>query len=295
MPRCIDLGSRWLKRAVELGDKFGEATAHSRLGIVFAAGGGRAAEARGHFATATAIFSAHGNVAATAGELLNEAVLETRLGFFDRARRTTEKAVALFEKLQDARGRLTGLANLALVRGCERDLEGARLAANEALEASRELGFGLIEASALENLAFAEGFDGDLTNAIAHGEASLEARVRSQSEIWSSKVLADLAVWHAALGNLGKARDYAQRMLAGEESFVRSTEWPEYCYWAAAQVFRLHGDTQAAARMLERAHRIMETTAQELEGEDRERFLSIAWHRDIEAAARRNLWPDPAR
>jgi|HubBroStandDraft_4_1064222.scaffolds.fasta_scaffold00001_162 DNA-binding SARP family transcriptional activator/tetratricopeptide (TPR) repeat protein len=295
MPRCIDLGTRWLKRAAESGDKFGEAIAHSRLGIVLASGGGRAAEAREHFATATAIFSAHGNVNATAGELLNQSVLETRLGFFDRARVATEKAVELFEDLQDARGRLTGLANLALVRGCEKDLDGARSAANEALTAARELGFGLIEASALENLAFAEGFAGDFVNAIAHGEASLEARVRSQSEVWSSKALADLAIWHAALGNLETALACTQRMLAGEESFVRSTEWPEYCYWSAAQVFRLHGDTAVAARMLQRAARIMEATASELDPEDRDRFLAIVWNRDIAAAVASDRWPNPPR
>ncbi len=295
MPRCIELATRLLELSTASGDRFGEAVAHSRLGIVLASVGGSSAEARRHIAASTAIFSEHGNVSATAGELLNQAVLETRVGFFDRARAATEKAVALFERVGDARGRLTGLGNLALVSACERDLERAQRAAQDALEPSRELGFTLIEASILENLAFAEGATGHYTGAILHAEASLEVRARSQSEIWSAKTLADLAIWHAALGDLERAREYARRMLEHEETFARSTEWPEYCYWAAAQVFRLLGDLTLTARMLKRARHITDATAQELEPEDRERFLAISWHRDIAEAARNDLWPNPPR
>ena len=82
----------------------------------------------------------------------------------------------------------------------------------------RRLEFGLIEASALENLAFAEATAGKLTEAIAHAEAALEVRARSQSQVWASKTLADLAVWHAALANLPAARDHVRRMLADEKS-----------------------------------------------------------------------------
>ncbi len=295
MPRCIELGTRLLELSTASGDRFGEAVARSRLGIVLASVGGRSAEAREHIAASTAIFSEHGNVSATAGELLNQAVLETRVGFFDKARAATEKAVTLFERVGDARGRLTGLGNLVLVSACERDLAAARRAAGEALEASRELGFSLIEAAVLENLAFAEGAAGDYADAIAHAEASLEVRARSQSQIWSAKTLADLAIWQAALGNLERAREYAQRMLASEETFLRSTEWPQYCYWAAAQVFRLLGDRATAARMLKQAKQIMESTAQELDPEDREHFLGIAWHRDIAEAVRYDAWPIPPR
>jgi DNA-binding SARP family transcriptional activator/tetratricopeptide (TPR) repeat protein len=295
MQRCIELGTRLIELSDASGDRFAEAVAHSRLGIILASVGGRSAEARRHLAASTEIFSEHGNISATAGELLNRAVLETRVGFFDRAREATQQAVALFDRVGDARGRLTGLGNLVLVGACERDLEAARQAAGDALDAARELGFSLVEAAIIENLAVVEAADGDYAGAIAYAEASLELRERSQSEVWSAKTLGDLAIWHAAIGNLDRAGEYARRMLDHEDTFMRSTEWPELCYFAAAQVFRLLGETAKSAAMLGQARGIMESTAQELEPEDRERFLGISWHRDIAAAAGDDLWPDPPR
>jgi hypothetical protein len=94
-----------------------------------------------------------------------------------------------------------------------------------------ELAFGLIEPSAPENLAFAEAAAGKLTDAIA---------------------LADLAVWHAALANLPAAHNHVRRMLTDEKGLPDTTEWPEYCYWAAAQVFRLEGNMPQASRALDR-------------------------------------------
>ncbi len=293
--RCLDLGQRWLDRAVALGDRPAEARARGRVALALTAAGTRYAEAREHFASAVRFCTEVGNESGTAGELLNQAVLETRLGAFDKAVAATEKAVALFERLRDDRGRVIGLANLGFLRACAANLEGAQAAAREARQLARRLGFGLIEASALENLAFAEAAAGKLTTAIAHAEAALVLRGRSQSQVWASKTLADLAVWHAARANLPAARDHVDRLLADEKAISTSTEWPEYCYWAAAQVFRLEGNTHGASRALERAHQMMQAAADGLDPADRESFVAIPWHVDIAAAARQGVWPDPPR
>ena len=200
--RCLNLGQRRLDRAVALGDGFAEARARGHLAIALSAAGTRYAQAREHFAHAVSFLREAGDLNGTAGELLSEAVLETRLGWFHKAVDATEKAVALFERSGDDRGRVIGLANLGLLRACAADVEGAQSAALEALQLARRLEFGLIEASALENLAFAEAACGKLTQAVAHAEESLDIRARSQSQVWTSRTLADLAVWHAALGNL---------------------------------------------------------------------------------------------
>jgi tetratricopeptide (TPR) repeat protein len=226
---------------------------------------------------------------------LNQALLETRLGSFDKAVAATEHAVALFESVHDDRGRVIGLANLGFLRACAANVEGAQLAAREASRLARRLEFGLIEASALENLAFAEAAAGKLTKAIAHAESALELRARSQSQVWASKTLADLAVWHAARGNLPAARAHVRRLLTNEKAISTSTEWPEYCYWAAAQVFRLAGNLPEASRALERARRMMQAAVDSLDAADRETFAAIPWHRDIAAAAERGVWPDPPR
>jgi tetratricopeptide (TPR) repeat protein len=172
---------------------------------------------------------------------------------------------------------------------------GAQSAAREARQLAHLLGFGLIEASALENLAFAEAAAGEVAQAIAHAEAALELRASSQSQVWASKTLADLAVWHAARGNLTAARNHVRRLVADEKSIAGSTEWPEYCYWAAAQVFHLERKATEASRALDRAQQMLQTVADGLDGADRQSFLAIPWHVDIVAAAQRGVWPDPPR
>jgi DNA-binding SARP family transcriptional activator/tetratricopeptide (TPR) repeat protein len=293
--RCLALGERWLDRAMARGDRPAEARARGRLALALSAAGTRYAEAREHFAHAELFFTEVGDLSKIAGELLNQALLETRLGSFDKAVAATEHAVALFESVHDDRGRVIGLANLGFLRACAANVEGAQLAAREARQLARRLEFGLIEASALENLAFAEAAAGKLTKAIAHAESALELRARSQSQVWASKTLADLAVWHAARGNLPAARAHVRSLLTNEKAISTSTEWPEYCYWAAAQVFRLEGNMPEASRALERARRMMQATADGLDAADRQTFAAIPWHRDIAAAAERGVWPDPPR
>ncbi len=295
LARCHALGTRSLELAVGLGDRPGEAQAHARLGVTLTAQGTQYARARDHFAQARRISAETGNLTGTAGQLLNQALLETRLGFFERAVAATEKAVEIFESVGDERGRAGGLTNLIFLRACVGEIAAARQAAGVALEVARKFGFGLLEASALENLGNAEAAAGDYARAVELAEASFDVRSRSESQVWSSKTLADVAIWYAALGNLPAARDAARRLLADEDAILRATEWPAYCYWAAAQIFHLASEEAEAAKTLDRARRMLLAAADELESEDRERFLAIPWHVDLMAAATDDRWPSPPR
>ena len=293
--RCFELATRYLELAIKLGDRPGEAHAHDRLAIALTAAGSQYAQAREHFATANRIYVETGNVTGRAGLLLNQALLETRLGFFDRAAANTEKAVELFDSAKDERGRVGGLTNLIFLRAYTGNIEGAREAGELALQLARRLGYGLLEASALENLGNAEAAAGNYARAIELAEASFAVRSDSESQVWSSKTLADVAIWHAALGNLPAARDAIARMTADEDAIMRGSEWPAYCYWAAAQIFRLAGEPREASRALDKARRLVMATARDLEPDDRERFLAIPWHADLSQAAASDVWPDPPR
>jgi predicted ATPase/DNA-binding SARP family transcriptional activator len=293
--RCLELSSRCLELAVKLGDRPAEAQAHGRVAVSLAASGTQSTEVRRHYATAERIYRESGNLAGSGGQLLNQALFEMRLGFFERALAATEKAVELFERASDERGRVGGLSNLIFLRAYTGHIAGAREAAELALERARQLGFGLTEASVLENLAFAEGVAGDYARAIALTEASFELRSRSESQVWSSTTLANFAIWHAALGNLPAAREAVQRLLADDDAIMRATDWPTHCYWAGAQIFRAAGDSAQAASALERARRLMLTTAEELEPADRASFLAIPWHVDLMEAVSHGVWPDPPR
>ncbi len=289
--RCRTIAERSMELSERMGDRPGEAQAHGRIGIALSADGAAAAQARERFATAARIYGESGNLSGTAAQVMNQAVLENRLGFFERAREATQKAIALFDRAGDGRGRVGGLANLVFLHVCTGELDAAREVAGQALELSRELGFGLLEASVLENLAAAEGAARNYPRAIELAEESFEVRRRSDSQVWSSKTLADVAIWYAAVGNLSAARDAIQRMLADENAILHGGDWPSYCYWAAAQIFHIDGDSKAAARTLERAKRLMTASANQLEPADRERFLSLPWHVALTKASASGEWP----
>jgi DNA-binding SARP family transcriptional activator/tetratricopeptide (TPR) repeat protein len=293
--RCRSLSERCLELAVKLGDRPAEAQGHGRLGVTLAAAGTEVVDARRHFAEAGRIYDESGNLAGTAAQLMNQALLENRIGFFDRAIDATKKAVYLFERAGDARGRVGALANLVFLYACTRQVPEARESAKTARDLARRFGFRFLEASVLENLAVAEAVAGDYAQAIEIAESSLELRAGSESEVWSSKTLADLAIWYGALGNLPAARDKVGRLLADEDAIMRATDWPSYCYWAAAQIFHLDGESAKATRARESARRLMQTTAEQLEAEDREYFLALPWHVDLMQAVTKNLWPNPPR
>jgi tetratricopeptide (TPR) repeat protein len=293
--RCLTLSTRCLELAVKLGDRSAEGQAHGRVAVSLQGSGTHFTEVRQHYATAARIYGETGNLAGSGGQLLNQGLFEMRLGFFERALAFTEKAVELFERASDERGRIGGLSNLIFLRAYTGQIAGARQAAELALERAQRFGFGLIEAAVLENLAFAEGMTGDYARAIELTKASFELRSRSEAPIWSSTTLANFAIWNAALGDVPAAREAVRRLIADHDAIMRATDWPTQCYWVAAQIFRVTGDSVAAASALQRARRLMVDTADELEPEDRESFLAIPWHVDLTRAAGTDVWPDPPR
>jgi tetratricopeptide (TPR) repeat protein len=291
--RCRSLGERCAELAVELGDRPAEAQARSRIGISLLASEAHTAEARLNFAAAARTYEESGDRSGAGAQLMNRAVLEAKLGFFDRASDATERAIALFERAGDERGRVGSLANLIYIKACLQDVKAARTAARNALEDARLHGFGLIEASILENLAFAEATAGNYHRAIELAEESFALRARSQSEVWSSKTLADVGTWYAKVGNFTTAVQTVRRLLSDEEAIARGSDWPAYCYWSAAQVLHAAGDSEAASRALECARRIMQISSDALlDPEDRASFLALPFHCEIARTAATGEWPD---
>jgi DNA-binding SARP family transcriptional activator len=295
MARGRALAERSVSVAVKMGDRPSEAQAFGRLGISLLASDAQIADARRYFAAAVRTYEESGDKIGTAAQAMNQSVLEARIGFFDRAVAATEKALRLFEEAVDVRGRLGALANLIYLRACAADVRGAHDAADRALDDVRLHGFGLLEASVLENLAFAEGSVGNFDRAIELAETSFEVRSRSESMVWSSKTLADVAIWYANRGKLDSALDAVTRLLADDDAIVRGADWPSYCYWAAAQVLHFAGRAGEAARPLAKANRLMRESAANLEPEDRAQFLGLPFHVDLRGAVESGAWPDPPR
>jgi DNA-binding SARP family transcriptional activator/predicted ATPase len=293
LPRCLDLSRHCVDLAAQLGDRPAEARALARLGISLQSVA--PAEARSKYAAATRIHEESGDRIGAAARELDLAVLDTRLGFFERAVESTRRAISRFDDVGDERGRLMSRSNLVYLLACLKDVVGARRTAEGALDDARREGFGLIEANLLENLAMAEGAAGNFKRAIDLAEASFTVRSRSESETWSAKTLADIAIWYANVGNLDAARDAAQRLLADDTAITNGADWPTYCYWSGAQILRLAGETDGATRALATARRLMTAEAETLEPEDRESFLALEFHRDIVRAVEYDEWPNPPR
>ncbi len=292
---AVALARQILELTTALADRPSQGRAHDALGVAITATGTDLAVARRHFAIALELLEESGQIDAAAGSLLNLSVLETRVGFFERGMALAERALKIFSRHHYGRGRIVSLENLAFLRAYTGDIDGAREAAQEVQSLAATLEYALSEASALENLAFTEARAGNFERALELAEASFEKRAQTESQVWSCKTLADAAIWHARLGDLPAARENVRRMLSDEESIVEATDFPTYCYWAAAQIFHLDGRDGDAARALDKARRLLQSTAGGLEGEDRAQYLSIPWNADMMAAAESGQWPKPPR
>jgi tetratricopeptide (TPR) repeat protein len=201
----------------------------------------------------------------------------------------------LFQRANDTRGRIGALSNLCFQYAFAGKTEDARRCGEEALGLARQCGYRLMEASTLENLAAAEGSAGEFDRAIEYAEASFDLRSRSQSQVWSGQTLGDVAIWYARRGNLPAARAAIQKMLADEAAIPRGNDWPEYCYWAASQIFHLEGRSVEAKRALDKSNRIMQRAAGGLDPEDRTTFFALPFHVDMRRTAETGIWPDPPR
>jgi len=291
LAQCLATGERWLERGIELGDRLAESKARVLLAVSLVALRERYAEARENFALAEAFYDEVNDRRGRASVFMNRAVMSAALCDFSAARDETARALEIFESLHDVRGTLLGRSNVALLEAVAGDPVHGAANARAALELARTGDYGLLEASALENLAIAEALMGHVDAAIEHGEEALLVRTRSQSDAWSGKALADLALWYAARGDLATARERIERMLANEP-YDLGTEWPQTCHWAAARILRASGESARAGEALARAKSLVDGCAAQIEPQRRDRYLNISWNREIADAAERDAWPE---
>jgi DNA-binding SARP family transcriptional activator len=293
--RAVEVAAEALAVAEQIGDRPTQARAHDRLAVSITATGRNIASARHHWAQSRELVEESGQINFAAGSLLNAAILETRLGFFERGLELTERSLEAFEKAGSPRGLAIALDNLVVLRAYTGRFEGAREAARRASAIADELDFAMQKASTVENLALAEAQTGNFELAISLAEESFERRKTFESNVWSCKTFADIAIWQANVGNLPAARDAILKLYQHEGEIVNATEFPTYCYWAAAQIFHLDGRVTEERRALQKGRQIMQNVAQELDDEDRAQYLGIAWHADLIRASDSNEWPSPPR
>jgi DNA-binding SARP family transcriptional activator len=293
--RAVEVATEMLAVAEQIGDRPIQGRAHDRIGISLTASGRDIASARLHFALARELIEESGQPNIAAGSLANAAILETRLGFFERGLELTERSLEAFERAEAPRGLVIVLDNLVLLRAYTGRFVEAREAARRGSELAEQLGFAMHTASIVENLAYVEAQMGDFEGAIALAEKSLERRKTLETNVWSCKTLADLAIWQANVGNMPAAREAIRELFKHEDDIVNATEFPTYCYWAAAQIFHIDGRAVDERNALQKARRIMFAVTDELDEADRAQYLAIPWNADVVRAAESGEWPSPPR
>jgi DNA-binding SARP family transcriptional activator len=287
--RCLAIAERWLERATALGDRYAESYARSRLGLSLFVARRDFARVRAELSRAIEISEELGSQMGTARTLMNRALLETELGDFADAGADTERALEIFEAIDDIRGKSLALSNIGLIRSLAGDPQRGRVDATAGYELAHSTEFRVLEACALENIAIAAAFCGDTAEAIRLGGAALALHEEAQSNKWSGRLRGDLALWHAARGDLDAARKQIEEMLALK--MPAATEWPQSCPWAAAQVLRHCGEDARARSELARARRLVAEVSGQLDGDELARYESIPWNRAIIAAHDRDEWP----
>ena len=287
--RCVAIASQWLERGIAMGDRLAEGDGRLRMAIALLSARRDIRRVRTELANAKAIFTELGSPRGIAGVLINGALLENEVGNFEGAMQLTEQSLELMDRLNDARGKATALSNLGVLRAATGDIEGGLRDAKAGIEVARSASLLIHEACAVENLAVATAFAGDVAEAVRLAEQALAMHRGLESSKWIGRLLGDLAVWHAQLGDLAAARSCVDQMF--EQGVQVWAEWPQRFYWAAAQVMHASGDEAGAREQLQRAHQLVADMAAQIPEDDRARYRSVPWNLAIIAALERHEWP----
>jgi tetratricopeptide (TPR) repeat protein len=238
-----------VRAARQLGDRQGEAGAHSDLGTVRRL----TADCRGAAAEAEAALTIYRDLGDRQGEgnaLRDLGGIRWRTGDYPGATQATEAALAIYRDLGDRQGEGNAFRQLGIVGQLTGDYRGAAEAAEEALAIYRDLGNRQGQADALGELGEVRRRIGDCSGAALALEAALGIHRDLNDRQGQSDVLSALvALWRmtgdypgaaeAAEEALGIARDLGHR----QGQAIALNNW--------ACVRRETGDHPGAARALE--------------------------------------------
>ncbi len=285
------LGQQMLDLCRTVGDREGEADAHSRLGVT-AARLFRIQSAREHYKQADALYAVLGKRQGQAAVLINSGLLAANLlGRYAEGLEAFRKAQTLFESLNDLRGQAVSTLNLGMTAFYQCSFATAKSAAQRALELARSMTSPTLEASALANLGAAERELGELQVAIQHMQAGLAIRRALGQPAELGTDLCDLTLAYLRAGKLDAARQSADEMLSLHAKASESMVRPEYILWVAAQTRYALGDTERARDLLAQAYAQLKRKADAIpDAESRASFLEFRFNREISAAYEGNRY-----
>jgi tetratricopeptide (TPR) repeat protein len=285
------LGQRLLELCRKIGDRAGEAEAHTRL----AAAASRrflVAEARQHYSQADVLFNSLGDRKGQAAVLVNSGMLAGNLGHFAEAIGASERAELIFAGLGDVHGQTVSALNIAWNSWQLLNYAEAKSAAERALSLAQSMQSQLFEAFALANLGAVEREQGNLPQAIEHMRAGLAIRRKMAQPIEIAGDLCDLAIAYLRADDIAAAQEAVREMREIAAAHPDQMAYPQYILWATAQTSRAMGHHEQAAQLLAEAVSVVFEKASAIaDAESRATYLQMSFNREILAAQQHDTWP----
>jgi DNA-binding SARP family transcriptional activator len=289
------LSQQMLDLCQRIGDREGEGDAHSRLAMI-AARLFHIKEARHHYAQAAALYRQVRKRQGQASVLLNNGLFLARLGRYAESRQTFIQAAALFDEMGDARGQAICALNRCAVAIYQGDWTEAETQARLCQKVSHEVGLGAVEALALGNLGEIALRQGQPLRAIRHLRKAIASRHKSGiPEAVSVMDLSALLEAYLTSGNLPRAHQTAEKLLALYRLDPQSIEYPQYVLWALSLLHRTTKETEKADDYLTQAYDLLQQRAAAIPDEEsRTSFLKMPYNRCVLEDYERNtrLKPD---
>ena len=228
-----------------IGDRVGESQALASLAMANVRLS-RWDEARATNVSAASICEVIGDRRGVARALMNLGMLHSRCGDWETGRAHFAAARAQHVAFSDRRAQTAALLNESFIALGQGQPADAKTLAAEAWDIAKSMDHVSFVAAALANLGAAERDLGELDAAIEHMEQGLAMQLALNRMSDAAGDLADVAIAYARRGDLVKARDLAEQILAIDASSLESAIFPPYPLWVVACIFRWTDDDRAA-------------------------------------------------
>jgi DNA-binding SARP family transcriptional activator/predicted ATPase len=237
------------------------------------------------------LFEAIGDAAGLARTFMNLGMLHGRNGSLTEARRFIAAAREHQTRIGDERARAASLVNESFIALWQCRPAEAKALAREALATSLAMDHAAYRAQALANLGAAERDLGELDAAVGHMEEGLALQLELGRMPDAVSDLADAALAYELLGDLDRAMECAEKILAVDPAREQAAIFAPYPPWIAACVLHWKADPRAKTA-LSWAAELRSSTAASIDAPElREHFINLPFNVAIVEAVEHGRWP----
>ncbi|MFN2528475.1 MAG: AAA family ATPase [Candidatus Baltobacteraceae bacterium] len=253
LEQALSAATELLALCRRIGDPEGEADAHGRLAAV-GARGGNFKSAEEHFLLASRLYGSLNKPQGQAAILTNRGLHFFMVGQCTKALGSYAKAQALFEKIDDLRGKTVCALNSSQCQLYLGNFEESKRWAVDALALARGLTSPSLEATSRANIGAAHRELKEYDRAIEEMQAGILIRRGIDEPTDLASDLCDLALTYLAADDRKSAAGVFEELRGVQMIHRGSMLFPQYFSWACACVSRAIGDERAFAAYVTEAH-----------------------------------------